>query len=70
MSRHVAVIGAGAVGTATALELMRDGHRVTIIEPGEPGGEQAASYGNGCWLSTMSVIPPAGPGTWRKLPGY
>ena len=68
MSRHVAVIGAGAVGAATALELMRDGHRVTMVEPGEPGGEQAASYGNGCWLSTMSVIPPAGPGTWRKLP--
>ena len=22
-------------------------------------GEQAASYGNGCWLSPMSVIPPA-----------
>ncbi len=70
LTRHVAVIGAGAVGAATALELLRDGHRVSIIEPGEPGGEQAASYGNGCWLSTMSVIPPAGPGTWRKVPGY
>ena len=70
MTRHVAVIGAGAVGAATALELLRDGHRVSIIEPREPGGEQAASYGNGCWLSTMSVIPPAGPGTWRKIPGY
>ena len=70
MTRHVAVIGAGAVGAVTALELMRDGNRVSIIEPGEPGGEQAASYGNGCWLSTMSVIPPAGPGTWRKIPGY
>lgn len=70
MTRHVAVIGVGAVGAATALELLRDGHRVSIIEPAEPGGEQAASYGNGCWLSTMSVIPPAGPGTWRKVPGY
>jgi D-amino-acid dehydrogenase len=70
LSRHVAVIGAGAVGAASALELLRDGNRVTIIEPGEPGGEQAASYGNGCWLSPMSVIPPAGPGTWRKVPGY
>ncbi len=64
------MIGAGAVGAASALELLRDGNRVTIIEPGEPGGEQAASYGNGCWLSPMSVIPPAGPGTWRKVPGY
>ncbi len=70
MTRHVAVIGVGAVGAATALELLRDGHRVTLVEPAEPGGEQAASYGNGCWLSTMSVIPPAAPGTWRKIPGY
>ena len=44
---HVVVIGAGIVGAASALELLRDGHRVTIVEPGEPGGEQAASYGNG-----------------------
>lgn len=70
MSRHVVVIGAGAVGAAAALELIRGGHRVTILDPGEPGGEQAASYGNGCWLSTMSVIPPAGPGLWRKVPGF
>ena len=68
--RHVVVIGAGVVGAATAVELGRAGHRVTIVEPGEAGGEQAASYGNGCWLSTMSVIPPAGPGTWRKVPRY
>lgn len=70
MSRHVVVIGAGIVGAASALELLRDGHRVTILEPGEPGGPQAASYGNGCWLSVQSVIPPAGPGVWRKVPGY
>ena len=67
---HVVVIGAGIVGAATALELQRDGHRVTIVEPGEPGGEQAASYGNGCWLSPSSVIPMSAPGLWRKVPGY
>jgi D-amino-acid dehydrogenase len=66
----VVVIGAGIVGACTALELLRDGHRVTILEPGPPGGEQAASYGNGCWLSPMSVIPPAGPGLWKKVPGF
>ena len=38
---HVAVIGAGIVGAVSAVELQRDGHEVTIIEPGEPGGEQA-----------------------------
>ena len=69
-TRHVVVIGAGIVGAASTLELLRDGHRVTILEPGEPGGEQSASYGNGCWLSPMSVIPPAVPGLWKKVPGF
>ena len=68
MSRNVVVIGAGVVGAATALELLRDGHSVQIIEPAEPGGEQAASYGNAGWLSSMSVIPPASPGLWKKVP--
>jgi D-amino-acid dehydrogenase len=67
---HVAIIGAGIVGAATALEALSAGFRVTILEPGEPGGEQAASYGNGCWLSPMSVIPPAVPGLWKKIPTF
>ena len=67
---HVAVIGAGIVGAVSAVELQRDGHDVTIIEPGMPGGEQAASYGNGCWLSPSSVIPMSGPGLWKKVPGW
>jgi len=67
---HVVVIGAGIVGAATTLELLRDGHRVTIVEPGDPGGEQAASYGNGCLLSTSSVLPVTAPGLWKKLPGW
>lgn len=70
MSHHVVVIGAGIVGAATALELLRDGHAVTIVEPGEPGGEQAASYGNGTLLNPSSVIPMASPGLWKKVPGY
>ena len=67
---HVCVIGAGIVGAATALELQRDGHRVTLLEPGEPGGEQAASYGNGTLLNPSSVIPMSAPRIWRKVPGY
>lgn len=64
------VIGGGIVGACSALELLRAGHDVTILEPGPPGGEQSASYGNGCWISPMSVIPPAVPGLWRKVPGF
>ncbi len=65
--RHVAVLGAGIVGACAAVELLRAGHRVTLVDPGAPGGPQAASYGNGCWLSPMSVLPPSMPGLWRKL---
>jgi D-amino-acid dehydrogenase len=68
--RHVVIIGAGAVGVISAIEALRDGHRVTLIDPGEPGGTQAASYGNAGWLSSHSVIPPAEPGIWKKVPGY
>lgn len=70
MTRHVAVIGAGIVGACSAVEALRRGFRVTIIDPAEPGGEQSASYGNGCWLSPMSVIPPAVPGLWKKVPKF
>ena len=69
-SRHVAIIGAGIIGVISAIEARRDGNRVTIIEPDTPGGPQAASYGNAGWLVTHSVIPPAMPGVWRKVPHY
>ena len=69
-ARHAVVIGAGAVGCATAIEAIRAGMRVTVIEPGDPGSPHATSYGNSGWLSTHSVIPPALPGAWRKVPGW
>ncbi|MBE9604821.1 FAD-dependent oxidoreductase [Acetobacteraceae bacterium H6797] len=67
---HVVVIGAGVVGAMAALNALSEGFEVSIMEPATPGGEQAASYGNGCWLSPMSVIPPATPGTWKKVPQF
>lgn len=67
---RIAVIGAGIVGAATAWELVKDGHDVTLIEPGEPGGRQAASYGNGAWISPASIIPMSMPGLWRKVLGF
>ncbi|MBM3962516.1 MAG: FAD-binding oxidoreductase [Planctomycetes bacterium] len=69
-ARSVCVIGAGIVGVTAALALLRDGHRVTLVEPGDPGGEQAASFGNGAWLSPGSVVPMSLPGTWKQVPGY
>ena len=68
--RHVVVIGSGAVGAVSAIECLRAGHRVTVVDADPPGGEHASSYGNAGWLSSHSVIPPAEPGTWRKVPSY
>jgi D-amino-acid dehydrogenase len=67
---RVVVIGGGVVGLASTIELRRDGHAVTLLEPGTPGGEQAASYGNGTLLNPRSVIPMSSPGLWKKVPGY
>ena len=68
--RHVVVIGSGAGGAVSAIECLRAGHRVTVVDADPPGGEHASSYGNAGWLSSHSVIPPAEPGTWRRVPSY
>ncbi len=70
MTRHAVVIGAGAVGCATAIEALRAGLRVTVVEPAAPGEADAASHGNAGWLSSHSVVPPALPGAWRKVAGW
>jgi D-amino-acid dehydrogenase len=66
MNRRVVVVGAGVVGAMCALHALRDGHGVTIVEPADPGGEQASSSGNLGWLSTHSVLPTLQPGTWSR----
>lgn len=67
---HIVVIGSGIVGACSALELIHAGHAVTLIDTGEPGGKQSASYGHGCWISPASVVPMSMPGLWKQIPGY
>ena len=70
MAQHdldVAVIGAGIVGICTALALQDAGHRVTLIDKGEPGRE--TSYGNAGVISPWSCVPQAMPGIWKSIPG-
>ncbi|KAM3687055.1 hypothetical protein ACJW31_10G047300 [Castanea mollissima] len=47
VSRHVAVIGAGAAGIVTARELRREGHSVVVFERGDQVG--------GLWVYTPNV---------------
>ncbi len=63
---HVCVLGAGIVGLATAYQLRRAGHEVTVVDRAAPGA--GASGGNGSQLSYSYVQPLADPGIWRQLP--
>jgi D-amino-acid dehydrogenase len=68
-SRHVVVVGAGIVGACCAHALLDRGWAVTLVDSGEPGGPQAASFGNGGWISPASVVPMSTPGLWKRVPG-
>ncbi|MCV2870214.1 FAD-dependent oxidoreductase [Defluviimonas sp. WL0002] len=63
---HVAIIGAGINGVATAIWLQRKGHQVTILDPRGPAG--GTSYGNGGVLASCSVVPVTAPGLLAKAP--
>lgn len=65
--RPIVVIGAGIVGVAVALSLLRAGRTVTLLERDEPG--RGTSYGNGAIVSEESVVPVATPGILAKIPG-
>lgn len=66
--KKVAVIGAGMVGACTARYLQRDGHDVVIIDPQPPG--EGASFGNAGCFNPSSLVPIAGPDTFKHVPGY
>jgi D-amino-acid dehydrogenase len=59
MPTEVLVLGAGMVGTCTALQLARRGHAVTLIDRREPGRE--TSFGNAGIVQREAVSPHAFP---------
>lgn len=65
-ARDVTVIGAGVVGLSCALFLLRDGHRVTVIDPADPGN--GATQRNAGLISSGSCVPVATPGILRRVP--
>ncbi len=66
--RTVAVIGAGVVGVTAASFLLRKGHGVILLDPGNPG--EGASFGNAGCFNGSSVVPMSMPDTIRKVPGW
>ena len=64
---HVAVLGAGVIGTTTALALADDGHQVTVIDR-QPSPALETSFANGAQISACHAKPWAGPGTpWQAF---
>jgi glycine/D-amino acid oxidase-like deaminating enzyme len=63
----IAVVGAGIVGVACALQLARQGRRVLLIDCQAPG--HGASWGNAGHLATEQVFPIADLSILKRLPG-
>lgn len=65
---HIVVIGGGVVGISCALELLDDGHQVTVLEPGPVG--EGASWASCGSIAVSEVIPLSKPGIMMKAPGW
>jgi D-amino-acid dehydrogenase len=61
----VVVLGAGVVGASTALQLVKRGLSVALVDRRGPGEE--TSYGNAGIIESKTVFPPAFPKDWRAL---
>ncbi|KWU52799.1 NAD(P)/FAD-dependent oxidoreductase [Pseudomonas palleroniana] len=62
----ITVVGAGIIGVACALQLARQGRRVVVVDPQDPG--MGASYGNAGHLATEQVFPIADSSILKRLP--
>ena len=58
--KHVAIVGAGVVGTACTHYLVERGWRVTLIDRGKAGRQ--CSHGNCGYICPSHVLPLAAPG--------
>jgi D-amino-acid dehydrogenase len=65
MATDVLVLGAGMVGTCTALQLALRGHSVVLLDRRMPGAE--TSYGNAGIIQREAVEPYAFPRNWQTV---
>lgn len=64
-TQHAVVVGGGLIGLCTAHALLREGHRVTIVERDRLGS--GAATGNAGELTPQQVAPLASPNTARDV---
>lgn len=65
---RVTVIGAGIIGLCCAINLQREGYRVSVIDR-DPAGDRA-SHGNAGAVAVAEILPLPEPGIACKVPGY
>ncbi len=63
---EIAVVGAGVIGLATALNLAAAGREVVVVDPNEPGS--GTSYGNAATIAPYACTPVGHPGILMSLP--
>jgi len=63
---RIGIIGAGVVGLCCAIHLQRQGFRVEVVDPRDPG--EGASLGNAGIIAISEVFPVARAATLRRVP--
>ncbi len=68
MAKDVTIIGAGAVGIASALSILEAGLSVELIDRDPPAS--GASHGNAGVVSPWTCVPQSLPGIWKSVPRW
>jgi len=66
--RHVTIIGAGVIGISCAINLLREGHAVTVVDRSQPG--EGCSKGNAGLFSSDFYVPLSIPGMLSQVPRW
>jgi D-amino-acid dehydrogenase len=62
MEKHVVVVGGGVIGLSCAFYLLKEGHKVTLVDKDDPTANLNCSMGNAGMIVPSHFIPLAAPG--------
>lgn len=63
---RIGIVGGGITGISAAIFLRRDGHAVTLYDPGDPA--TGTSSGNAGVISSGGIVPTATPYVLKRVP--